>query len=307
MGDPSGIGPEVTIKALASPKVRGLANFLIVGDDFVLDRIKRRLGLKVKTPIIDLANVSRSTFSFGRARPAFGRASIEYIDKALELLQYGGADALVTAPVNKASVRSSGISNFQGHTEYLAGRTGTKDFAMMFVGDSLRVALVTRHIALKDVSKNLSVDRIYKTIVLAHRYLREFFKINNPKIGVAGLNPHAGESGAFGGEDGGIIRPAIEAASRYFSSIRGPIPPDVIFHECMNKKFDAIIAMYHDQAVNPFKMLYFKNGVNLTLGLPFIRTSPDHGTAFEIAGSNKADPSSMIEAVKLACKLADAR
>lgn len=276
-GDPSGIGPEVTEKALASPMVKGLANFLVIGG-----------GRSVE---------------YGVSRPEFGRSARQYIDTALELLKAGKADALVTAPVNKASIRSSGLKDFEGHTEYLAARTGTKDFAMMFVGERLKITLVTRHIALKDVPRKLSCQAIYRTILLTDAGLKKYFKISSPRIGVAGLNPHAGECGAFGKEEETIIAPAVKKAAGKVKDIKGPIPPDVIFNDCLNGRFDAVVSMYHDQALIPFKLLYFKDGVNLTLGLPFVRTSPDHGTAFDIAGKGIADPSSMIAAIKLACKL----
>ena len=304
MGDPSGIGPEVVLKALASPRIKGLANFLVIGDRFIFDKYKKDLGLGLKAPLLDLSNVPKGSFSYGKTSPSFGRASMQYIDKALEMLKNGEAQALVTAPVNKASVRSSGLVNFTGHTEYLAKKTGTKDFAMMFVGKNLKVALVTRHIALGKVPASLSVEAVYKTIMLAHEWLERYFRVKDPKIGVSGLNPHAGESGAFGKEEDKIIVPAIRKASRRISGVSGPIPPDVIFYAALKQKYDCVISMYHDHALAPFKMLYFYSGVNLTIGLPFIRTSPDHGTAFNIAGQGIASPLSMVEALALAARLA---
>lgn len=303
IGNPSGIGPEVSLKALARPEISRLANFFVIGDGFVIDRLEKDLNLKLKVPLLDLANVSPKNFSYGKLVKSLGAASIEYIDTALTLLEEGHADALVTAPVNKYSINEAGISNFQGHTEYLARKTATKDYAMMFVGKNLKVTLVTRHIALKYVPSSLSVESVYKTIMLTHKYLRRFFAVQNPRIGVSGLNPHAGEGGIFGREEENIITPAIRKASKEITYLSGPVPPDIIFYEALNKRYDAVISMYHDQGLIPFKMLYFKNGVNLTLGLPFIRTSPDHGTANMIAGKGIADPSSMIEAIRLACQL----
>ena len=273
MGDPSGIGPEVTLKALASPKVKGLANFLVIGEAYAVK---------------------------GRAA---GKASIEYIDKAVELIRCGVADALVTAPVNKASIREAGISGFQGHTEYLAKKFKVKNFAMMFVGKSLRVTLVTRHVPLGRVPGLLNTGKVYDAIMLTHKYLKKYFRINAPKIAVCGLNPHAGEKGAFGDEEERVIAPAIKKARAAAKGICGPLSADTAFYEALNKRYDAVIAMYHDQGLAPFKMLYFDSGVNLTLGLPFVRTSPDHGTAFNIAGKGIADPASMIEAIRLACRL----
>lgn len=261
------------------------------------------MHIRLNVPILDVVNVPDLSFAYGVQAPIYGRASIEYLDKALGLLAGKKADALVTAPVNKAAVRSAGVSDFQGHTEYLAGKTGTKDYAMMFVGENLKVTLVTRHVALSRISRSITPEAVYRSIFLTHKYLKNFFGIRDPRIGVCGLNPHAGEGGAFGDEEIKVIAPAVKKANHRFKNILGPLPADTVFHDAINGKFDACIAMYHDQALAPFKMLYFKDGVNLTLGLPFIRTSPDHGTAFDIAGKGIADPTSMIEAIRLACRL----
>jgi 4-hydroxythreonine-4-phosphate dehydrogenase len=274
MGDPSGIGPEVTLKALASPEVKGLANFLVIGETSGPRGIKS------------------------------ARASLEYIDKALELAMAGEADAIVTAPVSKAAIKKAGFPDFQGHTEYFAKRTGTNKFVMMFVGEHLKVALVTRHVSLRRIPVILNSAMIYDTITLTNKYLKEYFQIRSPRIAVSGLNPHAGEGGAFGNEEAKVILPAIKKASKVIKNIYGPLPADVAFHEALKNKYDVVIAMYHDQGLAPFKTLYFNSGVNLTLGLPFIRTSPDHGTAFDLAGKGVADPTSMIEAIRLACRLA---
>jgi 4-hydroxythreonine-4-phosphate dehydrogenase len=303
MGDPSGIGPEVTLKALASPEIRGLADFIVVGNVFVIESLARRLGIKFKDRLISINNVPRKIFAYGRSHPVFGKASIEYLDKAVDIIGSGEADALVTAPINKASINAARFKGFEGHTEYLAEKTRTKSFAMMFVGKDLKITLVTRHMALRDVPKKLSQAKVLSAIELTDRYLRKFFGIQRPRIGVAGLNPHAGEGGMFGREEVLVIAPAIKRAAKHIKGITGPIPPDVIFNMALDGKFDAVISMYHDQALIPFKILYFDTGVNLTLGLPFVRTSPDHGTAFDIAGKGAADPLSMIHAIKLACRL----
>ncbi|MCM8790397.1 MAG: 4-hydroxythreonine-4-phosphate dehydrogenase PdxA [Candidatus Omnitrophica bacterium] len=303
IGDPSGVGPEVTLKSLASPKVAGLADFLVIGDGFVIDNVCRKTSLKLRAELRDLRNVPRRHFSYGKVSASFGRASVEYLDEAIRLLKSGKADALVTAPVNKSSIHLAGVRGFLGHTEYLASNTGSVKFAMMFVGKALKVTLVTRHIALKDVSRKLTSASIRSAIELTDKYLREYFGVRHPRIGVAGLNPHAGESGAFGNEEKSVIAPAVELAQKKIRYVIGPLPPDIIFHDAFEGRFDAVVAMYHDQALIPFKLLYFDRGVNLTIGLPFIRTSPDHGTAFDIAGKFTADPSSMVEAIKLACRL----
>ncbi len=303
MGDPSGIGPEVILKALASPKVRGIADFIVVGDSFILEKMMHRLKLGFTGSFINMDNVRRRAFVYGRSRPDFGRASIEYLDKAMDVIGANDADSLVTAPINKASIIAAGFKGFKGHTEYLAKKSRAESVAMMFVAERLKITLVTRHIALKDVPRRLSQGNIISAIELTSRYLKKFFRISSPRIGVAGLNPHAGENGSFGHEEELVISPAIKTASRQIKGVTGPVSPDIVFNAALDGKFDAVISMYHDQALIPFKILYFNTGVNLTLGLPFVRTSPDHGTAFDIAGKGIADPSSMIEAIKLACRL----
>ena len=304
MGDPAGVGPEVTLKALASPAVSGLADFFVVGDGSVVSALYRGLGLRLKAPLVDLRSLKGRSVVYGKESPAMGAAAIRYLDEGLRLIARGKGDCLVTAPVNKSSIRMSGLKRFEGHTEYLAERTHSRDVAMMFVGKGMKITLVTRHIALKDVPKRLTTASIYRAIRLTDTYLKKFFKVRYPRIAVAGLNPHAGENGSFGKEEDRIIRPAIRKAAGGRSRVSGPYPPDVVFHDALNRRFDAVVSMYHDQALIPFKLLYFTDGVNLTLGLPFVRTSPDHGTAFDIAGKGSADPGSMIEAIRLACRLA---
>jgi 4-hydroxythreonine-4-phosphate dehydrogenase len=228
---------------------------------------------------------------------------MEYLDMALSMVADSKADAVVTAPLNKSSVRSAGFTDFEGHTEYMAMKTGVKDFSMMFVGKALKVTLVTRHLALKDVPAAINAENVYKTIMMAASSMKKFFGVAEPRIGVAGLNPHSGDGGIFGDEESRAIIPAIKKASQILKSVMGPVPADAIFYEALNGKFDVIVTMYHDQALAPFKMLYFADGVNLTLGLPFVRISPDHGTAFDIAGKGCADPSSMKEAIRLASML----
>jgi 4-hydroxythreonine-4-phosphate dehydrogenase len=254
--------------------------------------------------LIDFENVPAEDFAYGAEDARYGKAALEYIDASIKFIQEGLSRALVTAPVNKASIACSG-AHFQGHTEYIAARTFTEKFAMMLLGERLRVTLVTRHMPLRDVSGCLTENSITSAIELTYNALRENFKIRSPRIGVAGINPHAGDSGLFGQEEAQIISPAIKAASVKIKNIFGPRPPDVIFHEAYNGRYDAVVAMYHDQGLIPLKMLYFETGVNLTLGLPFIRTSPDHGSAFDIAGRLLADHRSMLEAMKLAERLAE--
>jgi len=318
MGDPSGIGPEVIAKAFAAQRPALRRRFLVLGDSSIMSGAKAALKLpltlnRMRTfspssmkegamNLIDFENVPRQGFSYGCEDRRYGKASVEYMDAALDLLGHGKASALVTGPVNKSSITRSGIAFF-GHTEYMAEKTKTKRFAMMLLGGRLRVTLVTRHVALKDVSRILSIDLICRAIELTYEALTTYFGIASPTIGVAGVNPHAGDFGLFGTEEEDVVIPAIRRASRRIAGLCGPRPPDAIFYEAHRNKYDAVVAMYHDQGLIPLKMLYFDEGVNLTLGLPFIRTSPDHGTAFDIAGRGIASSRSMCEAMKLALEL----
>jgi len=277
IGDPAGIGPEITKKALASPKIRGLANFLVIGQ-------------------------ADKAIKPGHPSKKSGSQAIQFLEEAVEMANSNIVDAIVTAPISKEACRSAGFK-FPGHTEFLASRAKTKNFAMMLVGDKLRVVLVTRHLALKDVARVLTIDKIYQTIKLTNKSLKKQFNIAQPKIAVLGLNPHAGEGGMLGAEEKNIILPAIKKAKQNKINATGPYPADALFYQAKDGKFDAIVCMYHDQGLIPLKMLAFDTGVNVTLGLPFVRTSPDHGTAFDIAGKNKANPASMIAAIRLAIEL----
>ena len=263
-GDPRGIGPEVTKKALQDSNIKGLANFIVIHS-------KDRTGF-------------------------------DAIKKAAGLLKNKKADALVTAPVNKEEINKSGVF-FQGHTEYLAKATHTNRFAMMLCGDKLKVTTVTRHVPLKKVSGILTQAKIIEAAKLTDNALKKYFGIKKPRIGVCALNPHCGEGGKIGSEEQDMIFPAIKKIRRSIPGIQGPISGDVIFYMAYHGKLDAVISMYHDQGLGPLKMVAFEKGVNVTLGLPFIRTSPDHGTAYDIAGKDMANPSSMKEAIKLAVKM----
>ncbi len=289
MGDSRGIGPEVIARALSRRSVRNLADFLIIGDTACMEKA----GLKK-----DAINI----FSPKRNIPS-GRAPLAYIDEAVALLKDGRASALVTAPVNKESIRRSGI-DFVGHTEYLAGLTRTKRFAMMFTGGRLKVTTVTRHLPLEDVARSITKEKIRDAALLTFHFLKSAYKIRNPKLGVLALNPHAGEGGTLGREEKDTILPAVKALKQKIPGISGPIPADSAFNLLYNGKLDGLVAMYHDQAMIPVKMIGRSSCVNVTLGLPFIRTSPVHGTAYDIACKGIADPSGMIESIKLACRLA---
>ncbi|HLD69835.1 MAG TPA: 4-hydroxythreonine-4-phosphate dehydrogenase PdxA [Candidatus Omnitrophota bacterium] len=281
LGDPCGIGPEVTAKALKMlPRLQ--VDIVMIGD--------QNGFLKYFTP--------------GKPNPSSARASLEYLNSAVELLKRKKISALVTAPVSKESISALGVP-FEGHTEFLARAFGVKHFGMMFVTDVLKTILVTRHIPLNQVSEAINPRNILGTIELVFSSLRDQFQIKKPRIAVCGLNPHAGEGGTIGQEEKTKIIPAIARARQAGIDVFGPLAADTLFCEPIVRGYDAAVAMYHDQGLIAIKSLYFSKVVNLTLGLPFVRTSPAHGTAFDIAGKNKADPSSMLEAIKLALRLSE--
>ncbi|MDP1853263.1 MAG: 4-hydroxythreonine-4-phosphate dehydrogenase PdxA [Candidatus Omnitrophota bacterium] len=301
MGDPSGIGPEVTVKALSKGDIGKQNNFIIVGDVFVLSKIKGFKKLIGKIEMIDLKNVNHKDFSFGKTSVEYGKASLEYIDKALDLINDEGIKALVTGPVNKEAVALY-KSGFSGQTGYLAEKTGSRKSAMLLTNDKMILALVTQHIPLREVAGQISVDKICEVIELTSVFLKKLYRIKNPHIAVSGLNPHASDSGLIGDEEENKIIPAIREMQGKIKC-SGPYPADTLLSLALNNRFDAVVVMYHDQALIPLKLTGKESGVNITLGLPFIRTSPLHGTAFDIASKFKADPSSMISAIKTAQRL----
>ncbi len=304
IGDPAGIGPEVALKAILSSDVAGICQPVIIGDRVVVEEAVKRFELPVSPGHIELVNVGEITskgFEKGRPTAAGGRASVAYIRRAVELALKRSVDAVVTAPISKESLKTAGF-NWPGHTEMLAEFTCAKEFAMVFYSDKLRLILVTIHTALANVPAMITKDRVFKTIVLAQKACAAL-GIERPRIAVAGLNPHSGESGIFGTEEIDAIAPAVEEARQCGVPVSGPYPPDVIFHKAYKGEFDLIVCMYHDQGLIPLKMIAFDKGVNFTVGLPIIRTSPDHGTAYDIAWKGAANPSSMIEAIKLAVRM----
>jgi len=295
MGDPRGIGPEIVRKALTALVKRPhgcviaseakRSRFIVIGDKKILGRLPAGVTV-VDVPYKQAAE-----------------GSLKFLQKAIALIKEGVVDALVTAPLSKEAV-SLYYSGFVGHTEYLAQAFGVKHFDMMFIAPQIRLSIVTRHVPLRDVPKLISVPAVFDSIVLMAKTLKQRFKIKNPKIAVLGLNPHAGEGGLLGREDTKSILPAIGQAKAQGINAKGPLPADTFFAYHMCHGYDGIIAMYHDQGLVPLKAMYMKELVNFTAGLPFVRTSPAHGTAFDIAGKNKADPSSMLAAIKLACQFA---
>lgn len=302
MGDPSGIGPSILSSALS--ELKGSAEFTVIGDKWALSQLPAARYLPQKTvKFIDLKNVPRKNFSFGKIKAAYGRASIEYLDKAMALIRTNEIECLVTCPISKEAIALAGF-DYPGHTEYLARRTNTKNFVMMLLNKDFRISLVTRHIPLKNVSDEISKAKIYKTGFLTHQCLKKIFRIKNPRIVICGLNPHASDNGIIGNEENRIIKPALKELRTVLKNIDGPLAADVAILKAKQKEYDCVIAIYHDQALIPLKLSSRQTGVNMTLGLPFIRTSPLHGTAFDIAGTNKANPASLIEAIKLAEKCA---
>jgi 4-hydroxythreonine-4-phosphate dehydrogenase len=317
MGDFNGIGPEIILKSLRSPGIQKICVPMIVGSidvfEYYAKRIRQRIHFKeidsipdkssaqnihvfhlrkFQTPIIKPGIISREA----------GDYAGEAIEVAVELCKQKVIDGMVTAPISKEALHLAGY-RFAGQTEMLAKICKTDKVIMMLVANNLRVGLTTIHLALNKVTKSLSKELIAGRLSLIHSSLRKDFGIRNPKIAVLGLNPHAGENGAMGNEEIEIIEPAIRVAKRNRVHVDGPFPADGFFGMHSYKNYDAVLAMYHDQGLIPLKMMGFNIGVNYTAGLPIVRTSPDHGTAFDIAGKGIADPSSMIETIRLAVQI----
>jgi 4-hydroxythreonine-4-phosphate dehydrogenase len=322
MGDPAGIGPEIVLKALADPAIREQCRPLILGDWEVFERTRRSCRQHAElvrwsqgVPVLPMLNRGAgfvvcplSSLKAAESRPGApskeaGHAAFRYISVAAKLALTGLADAIATAPISKSSLVDAGY-NYPGHTELLAELSRTPECRMMLVGRKLRVVPVTGHVAFSKVPRALSVDKVQTTIELVDRSLRNFFRIGRPRIAVAALNPHAGEAGIFGDEEIKIIHPAVKASISRGIDAHGPFAADSLFHRAARGDYDAVVCMYHDQGLIPLKLHHFFGGVALTLGPPFIRTSVDHGTAYDIAGKGKADATSMREAILLAARLA---
>lgn len=310
-----GIGPEILIKALNDPDLYTICRPLILGDTTILNQAITLMNLNlkihtIKDPVqgiymhntLDLIELSSIAMDITKPlAPTIltGSAMQDYILHGIDLAMDKKIDALVTCPITKTALKLAG-SDFHGHTELLANKTRSKEYAMMMAGNKLKIVLATIHIPLSDVSKSLSTHTILKTIKITHTALKNRFNISVPKIAVAGLNPHSGEDSMFGNEENDIIIPAVQSAINEGMDITGPLPPDTVFFKAVNGEFDAVVCMYHDQGLIPFKLIHFKDGVNTTLGLPIIRTSVDHGTAYDIAWKGIADHSSLREAIKMA-------
>jgi 4-hydroxythreonine-4-phosphate dehydrogenase len=318
MGDPAGVGPEVILKALSRPEPWELCRPLVLGDPTIMERASRVLGgvmpirvlNSVREPVnpkeVALMRATREELGrtrWGKVDPRCGRAQVDFLRKAVELAMAGEVQAVVTAPIHKVGLRLAGVP-FPGHTEMLAAWTGAQSFAMMLAGKSLRVVPVTLHCSLKEALERITTQGIKDAARLAHEALRNWFGIPAPRLAIAGLNPHAGDGGLFGDEEERIISPAIKALQQEEIQVQGPMVPDAVFKMAADGLFDVVVAMYHDQGLIPLKLLERDQAVNLTLGLPIIRTSVDHGTAYDIAGTGKASEGSLLEALKLAARLA---
>jgi 4-hydroxythreonine-4-phosphate dehydrogenase len=322
LGDPAGIGPEVILKALQNQAVYSTARPLVVGDARILARAQswvsgNPLAFEVVSypdqgsyqagtlTLLDLQNADPATIPPGKISAAAGKAAVEYVFAACDLATEGKVDAVVTAPLNKEAMHLGGF-HYPGHTELLTERTGATKVSMLLVGPKLRVVHVSTHVSLQEAIRRVTRTRVREVIEIAQQSCLAL-GIDNPRIAIAGLNPHASEGGLFGNEEANEVVPAIVAARAAGLNVSDPMPPDTIFLRAVKGEFDIVVAMYHDQGHIPMKLLAFDSGVNVSMGLPIIRTSVDHGTAFDIAGSGKARAESMIAAIEVAVQMAHAR
>ncbi len=329
VGDPAGIGPEITAKALVLPWIYELCRPLVVAEAEMMKEAIRFSGLDlqidpVSSPreglyqlgtmdVLDMKNIDAKSIRHKIVSADCGRASFEYVEKVIELAMSKEIDATVTGPINKEAINRAGF-HYSGHTEIYADFTHTKDYAMMLMHNQFRVIHVSTHVSLREACNRVKKDRILRVIRLGYDAVKRL-GIENPKIAVAGLNPHAGESGMFGREEIEEIEPAIKEAQKEGLKVEGPIPPDTVFSKMQGGQYDLVVVMYHDQGHIPTKLIGFQydektkawgsmSGVNITCGLPIIRVSVDHGTAFGKAGEGRANPESMIQAIEIAARLA---
>ena len=316
MGDPAGVGPEIIVKALAVDELHSSARLVVIGDRDTLAQASKicqiDIGIHEITNIsegnyrsgvinlINMNNVNIDQLKYGQVQAMAGRAAFAYIKKAVDLALAGEIHVVATTPINKAALKAGGV-DFIGHTEMLAELTGTDDPLTMFEVDKLRVFFLSRHVSLRAACDLVKKDRVLDYIIRSNSALQRL-GVHRAKIAVAGLNPHSGEDGLFGDEEIKEIRPAIEEASIRGVDVVGPVPADAVFHFGLKGKYDAVLSLFHDQGHIATKMVDFERTISLTNNLPFLRTSVDHGTAFDIAGTGKASSVSMIEAIKVACK-----
>ncbi|WP_436371243.1 4-hydroxythreonine-4-phosphate dehydrogenase PdxA [Cytobacillus sp. BC1816] len=320
MGDAAGVGPEIILKSLAESEMYEISNPLVIGDRKILERAKSFVesGLVIEAVKADQLNeipykhgvvhcldldLLPEDLPIGQVSPAAGDAAFQYLAKAIEMAKENSIDAICTAPLNKEALQKGGHM-YPGHTEILADLTNTKDYSMMLSAPNLRVIHVTTHVGIIDAVKMINPERVYHVLKLAHDTLKKA-GIESPKIAVCGINPHAGENGLFGyGEEEEKVIPGVEKAQAEGINAVGPLPADTLFFRAVRGDFDIVVAMYHDQGHGPVKVLGLDAGVNITVGLPIIRTSVDHGTAFDIAGKGIADEKSLMEAMRQAVELA---
>lgn len=307
VGDPSGIGPAITLKAIA--ELGDFVEFSVISDAWVLKKAQGLLPVRqaeklkaLNFKLFDLNNVDHRNFSFGKIRAEYGRASVDYLDKALDFIRAKMIDCLVTCPISKEAINLAGI-RYSGHTEYFSKQLNCNNAVMMLLNKYLKFSLVTRHIPLKNVALKLDQEGICTVIKITYSALKKLFAMANPRIAVCALNPHASDNGLIGSEEKSIISPALKRIKSSSGISAVLLPADIAIKKALLKEYDCLIALYHDQALIPLKLSGQDSGVNLTLGLPFIRTSALHGTAFDIAANPKAaDPDSLIAAIKLAVR-----
>ena len=312
MGCPVGIGPEIILRFFAQAGSQTGPWPVVLGDAGVLRRCAGALALGIHVVdwqpgsplqpqalnVLSLSDLGEG-LCWGKPTVETGRAMGGYIEEAVRLIRQRQLAGLVTCPISKTALKAGGY-HFPGHTEMLAGLCQARDFAMMMAGASLKITLVSIHQALSEVPGAITQEAVLRMIAITGQALRDDFDVCEPRLAVAGLNPHAGEDGMFGDEEQRVIAPAVEAARRDGWQVEGPFPPDTVFNKAVAGQFDAVVCMYHDQGLIPFKLLHFSDGVNVTLGLPIVRTSVDHGTAYDIAGKGLAEPASLAAAVSMA-------
>jgi 4-hydroxythreonine-4-phosphate dehydrogenase len=319
MGDPAGIGPEICLRAIHEPSVLTACTPVLFGDAGVLKRLRKNLDCRIvpiaefgtremidEPLVIDCGAIEAKRIRPGTVSAACGKAGYTYLEKAIQSALAKKINGVVTAPIHKEALHLAGVK-FPGHTEIFTALTGTKRSCMMLYSDKITVSMVTTHIGFSQVPKRISAQRIFDVIELTAQAMRQILD-RAPKLAICGLNPHAGEHGLFGNqEEEKFIMPAIARARKNRISIEGPLAPDTAFTDSQRNKLDAIVCLYHDQGHIPFKMLAFDTGVNVTLGLPLVRTSVDHGTAFDIAWQGKANPQSLFSAIDVAADMANKR
>lgn len=322
MGDPAGIGPEIAVLAHGDPALRTWCRPVVYGDEAILRRaaavVKREVAIVSpagepgdepgpgRIVVAPVSSLRPDEVPFGKPSGPGARAMAAYIRAAAADVLAGRAAAVVTCPITKEGLKTAGVP-FPGHTEFLAHLCGGADVVMMLAGDRLRVALVTIHVALRRALELLSPAVIERTIRITDSFFRRYMGTASPRIAVAGLNPHAGEGGLFGDEEATTIAPAVSACRGGGIDARGPYPPDTVFYRAWRGEFDVVVAMTHDHGLIPLKLVHFEDGVNVTMGLPIIRTSVDHGTAYDIAGKGTASPASLLAAIRMAAGMAAAR